>query len=108
MLYRACDVVVVPSIWAEPFGLVVLEAMASGTCVVASAVGGLPEVIDDRRTGLLVKAGDPVALAQAINEVLADDSLKRSLERAAAENLARKFTWDRLVGEVEALMQRSS
>jgi spore coat protein SA len=108
MLYRACDIVVVPSIWAEPFGLVVLEAMASGTCVVASAVGGLPEVIDDRRTGLLVKAGDPVALAQAINEVLADNSLKRSLERAAAENLARKFTWDRLVGEVEALMQRSS
>ncbi len=106
-LYRTCDVVAVPSIWPEPFGLVVLEAMASGTCVVASAVGGLPEVIEDRRTGLLVPAADPDALAAAICAVLADPALKSSLERAAAQAVARKFTWERLVGEVEALMQPS-
>jgi spore coat protein SA len=106
-LYRACDVVAVPSVWPEPFGLVVLEAMASGTCVVASAVGGLPEVIDNGRTGVLVKPENPDALADAIIGVLSDPSLKGSLERAAAETLARKFTWERLVGEVEALMQPS-
>jgi spore coat protein SA len=107
-LYRACDVVVVPSIWPEPFGLVVLEAMASGTCVVASAVGGLPEIIEDRRTGVLVRAGDPNALAAATREVLADPAFKRSLEQAATEVVARKFTWERLMGELEPLLLPSS
>jgi spore coat protein SA len=107
VLYRTCDIVVVPSIWPEPFGLVALEAMASGTCVVASAVGGLPEVIENRCTGVLVPAQDPQALSEAIAEILADPVLKGSLERAAAERVARKFTWERLITEVEALMQPS-
>lgn len=104
-LYRACDVVVVPSIWPEPFGLVVLEAMAAGTCVVASNVGGLPEIIDHGRTGMLVGAGDPRALADAIAELLADPDRRHSIEREARETVARRFTWDRLVGEIETHMR---
>jgi spore coat protein SA len=102
-LYSACDVVVVPSIWQEPFGLVVLEAMASGTCVVASAVGGLPEIIEHRRTGILIPAADPGALASAVCELLADLGFKRRLEEAARAAVEHRFTWSRLIDEVDAL-----
>jgi spore coat protein SA len=102
-LYSACDVVVVPSIWQEPFGLVVLEAMASGTCVVASAVGGLPEIIEHRRTGILIPAADPGALASAVCELLADTEFKRRLEQAARAAVERRFSWSQLVDEVDAL-----
>jgi spore coat protein SA len=106
-LYSACDVVVVPSLWQEPFGLVVLEAMASGTCVVASAVGGVPEIIEDQRTGVLVPPGDAHALCEAICSVLADSDFKRALEERACARVAAKFTWDRLVVELEAVFAQS-
>jgi spore coat protein SA len=102
-LYAACDVLVVPSIWQEPFGLVVLEAMASGTCVVASAVGGLPEIIEHRRTGILIPAADVGALAGAVCELLADAGFRRRLEEAARAAIERRFTWSRLIDEVDAL-----
>ena len=62
----------VPSIWDEPFGLVVIEAQARGTVVVASAVGALPELVVDGQTGYLVPPADPAALAAALGRVLAD------------------------------------
>jgi spore coat protein SA len=101
-LYCACDVVVVPSVWQEPFGLVALEAMASGTCVVASAVGGLPEIITDGQTGLLVPPDDPGALGDAVCRVLADPDYKRKLEQSATAVVATRFTWERLVEELES------
>jgi len=56
----------------EPLGIVNLEAMACSTAVVASAVGGIPEVVDDGKTGLLVPPGDEDALAAALTELVAD------------------------------------
>jgi spore coat protein SA len=102
-LYSACDIVVVPSIWQEPFGLVVLEAMASGTCVVASAVGGVPEIIEDQQTGVLVEPGNPRALCDAVCSLLADPKHKHALELAASARVAARFTWERLDGELEAV-----
>ncbi len=63
--YESCDLVVVPSRW-EGFGLVALEAMRAGKPVVATRVGGLPELVEHGQTGLLIEPDDPVALASAI------------------------------------------
>lgn len=93
------DVLVLPS-YAEPFGTVLAEAMAAGTPVVATTVGGLPEVVDDGVTGRLVPPGRPDALAQAVNEVLA----RREAMGAAARASARRFDADAYARRVEALI----
>ncbi len=67
---RTAWIQVVPSIWAEPFGLVTVEAMARGTAVVASSIGAQPEIVQHERTGILVPEGDPSSLATAIQELL--------------------------------------
>lgn len=66
--------VVVPSIWQEPLGLVVLEALACGLPVIATSVGGIPEMIIDGEHGFLVRENDPAALAAAIDRLLGDEA----------------------------------
>jgi len=90
--YTAADVVVVPSHY-EPFGLVAVEAMACGTPVVASAVGGLCYSIVDGETGLLVAPCDVEAFAEAIGGILADDTLRRRLGEAGVRRIHDHFTW---------------
>lgn len=89
--YRAADVVVVPS-RSESFGLVALEAGASGVPVVASAVGGLLNVVDDGLTGVLVEGRDPRRFAAAIDDLL-DDPARRAALGSAAAAKASRFTW---------------
>lgn len=97
----AAQIVVVPSMWPEAFGLTCLEALASGRAVVASAVGGLPDLVRDGETGLLVPPGDSVALAAAVKRLAADEALRRRLGRAGRA-LAAEYTMDRHVGAVLA------
>ncbi|CAL9284833.1 glycogen synthase [Streptomyces sp. SudanB52_2052] len=86
---------VCPSVY-EPLGIVNLEAMACGTPVVASAVGGIPEVVDDGRTGLLVPAGDgfEAGLARAMDTVLGDPETARRMGEAGRERAVGEFGWD--------------
>ncbi|MER6710246.1 glycogen synthase [Streptomyces sp. NPDC000877] len=86
---------VCPSVY-EPLGIVNLEAMACGTPVVASAVGGIPEVVDDGRTGLLVPAGDgfEAGLARAMDTVLGDPEAARRMGEAGRERAVGEFGWD--------------
>jgi glycosyltransferase involved in cell wall biosynthesis len=98
-LMRHLDVLVLPS-HQEPFGTVLAEAMAVGTPVVATRVGGLAEVVDDGITGRLVAPGDPGALAAAVLEVLRD----RDRMGAAARERARRFDRERYTERVERLL----
>jgi glycosyltransferase involved in cell wall biosynthesis len=90
-VYRMAEVVVVPSLY-EPFGLVALEAMASGTPVVASSAGGLAEIITEE-VGLLVPPGNAEALAQAIACVLDDASCSNRLAAAGRARVAAHYGW---------------
>ncbi|MDF9811222.1 glycogen synthase [Streptomyces sp. SPB162] len=92
-------VFVCPSVY-EPLGIVNLEAMACGTAVVASAVGGIPEVVEHGRTGLLVpyEEADPrgfeAALAAAVNEVVTDGARARAMGEAGRRRAVTEFGWD--------------
>ena len=96
-LYRAADVVVVPSVWPEPLSRVLLEAMRIGRPVVATAVGGTPEAVEHGVTGLLVPRRDPEALAKAVIELLLDPERRARMGRAAALRARTAFDEERLV-----------
>ncbi len=99
-LWSRAEVGVVPSLWPEPFGLVAIEAMAGGCPLVASDVGGLSEILADGR-GTLVPPGDPVALAKALSELLADPA-RRAEQAARASADVGRYDTDRIVDEIEA------
>ncbi|GHK03867.1 glycogen synthase [Streptomyces sp. NPDC003753] len=94
-LLTHATVFVCPSVY-EPLGIVNLEAMACGTAVVASRTGGIPEVVDDGRTGLLVDVDDGFEehLARALDAVLADPVAARRMGEAGRERAAGEFGWD--------------
>jgi starch synthase len=91
-----------PSLY-EPLGIVNLEAMACGTAVVGSRVGGIPEVVDDGTTGLLVPADDPPALAQALNTVVGDPALAGSMGQAGRDRAVSEFGWRTVAEQTAAL-----
>jgi len=91
-LYSHAAVFVCPSVY-EPFGLINLEAMACETPVVASAVGGILEVVEDGKTGLLVPPGHPEELAAALGRVLDNPALGRSLGQAGRRRVEAQFSW---------------
>lgn len=102
-VYRAADVVVVPS-RTESFGLVALEAAASGVPVVASDVGGLRTVVRDGETGILVPAGDVAAFGRAIVSLLVDPEQILAM-RTAALRYARLFDWRRAAAGLLAVYE---
>ena len=100
--YDALDVVVHAS-FGEPFGLVLVEAMALGKPLVATGVGGPLEIVEDGTSGLLVPPGDPERLAEAVERILADPGLASTLSRGAAER-AKAFTEERMAEEFADLL----
>jgi glycosyltransferase involved in cell wall biosynthesis len=93
------SVVVVPSLWPEPFGIVGIEALAAGRPVVASATGGIVDWLDDA-VGLPVRPGDPQELARALNALLSDPERQRAMGVAGRKLVAERFSAER---HVEAL-----
>ena len=91
-LYSHAAVFVCPSVY-EPFGIINLEAMACETPVVASAVGGILEVVEDGKTGLLVPPARPDDLASAIRRLLDDRDLARVMGRAGRQRVEERFSW---------------
>ncbi len=100
--YERAAAVVVPSL-GEGFGMVALEAAERGRAVIASAVGGLSEIVDDGRTGRLVPPADPTALAAAIVELGSEPERVAALGRAARERALQQFSLDRCADRIDAL-----
>ena len=109
--YERAAVVAVPS-RREGFGVVCAEAMAHGRPVVASAVGGLVDLVVDDETGLLVEPGDVDALRTALRRLLDDEELRRRLGAAGRERVRERFSWERVtdltVAAYEDVMRASS
>jgi alpha-maltose-1-phosphate synthase len=101
-LYSHARVFCCPSVY-EPFGIINLEAMGCGCPVVATAVGGILEVVVDGETGLLVPPSKPDALAAALNQVLADPELGRRMGAAGRARVEAHFSWDRVAASTAAL-----
>ena len=104
-VYSAGDVFVAPSVWPEPFSLVCLEAMSCGRPIVASRIGGLPEVVTEQ-SGRLFNPGDIAGCARAIEELRADAALRRALGQAALRR-SQMYTWANAAEMVDGLYQRA-
>jgi glycosyltransferase involved in cell wall biosynthesis len=110
-LFRAADVVVVPSLWEEAFGLVAVEGMAAGAAVVVSDAGGLGEVVGD--TGLVVPRGDVAALRRGLERLVRSPEERTRLGADASRRAAARFTLDRMIAQhvdaaVELLREASA
>lgn len=98
--FKRCTVTVVPSLMPEAFGLVALEAMSASRPVIASDIGGLPDIIRDDEDGILVEPGDVEALRAALARILTDSALRARL-RVAATRRAGEFAAEVVVPQVE-------
>jgi glycosyltransferase involved in cell wall biosynthesis len=104
--YRRANVLVAPSVLPEPFGLPLVEAMASGIPVIATRGGNSPSLIEDGVTGFLVERNDVAALARAIHEVLANPALAARMGHAAREAAVKRFGWQDSVARLEEVYTR--
>jgi glycosyltransferase involved in cell wall biosynthesis len=111
--YAVADVFALPSVFdarqdTEGLGVVLLEAMNYSVPVVASEIGGIPDIVQHERTGLLVPPGDEGALASALTRVLTDRRLSERLGAGALRALRESFSWERIVDRWEALYRRAA
>lgn len=100
----AADIFVLPTL-SESFGIVNLEAMAAGLPVVASRVGGLPEIIEEGENGFLVEPKKPEQIADRVLMLLSDAGLRQNMAQSN-RNKARRYSWQNTVGQLEALYRR--
>ncbi len=103
-LFKGCAFFALPS-RQEPFGIVNLEAMAASKAVVATRVGGVPEIVQEGQTGLLVPPDDPDALAAALTRLATDSALRCRLADAGRER-AQQFTWSAIAGQYLEVYRR--
>ncbi len=105
-LLRSADLMIDVS-WYEPFGMASLEAMACGTPVIASAIGGHLDTVVDGTTGLLVTPGQPKALARRVRKLLGNPMLLEGFGIAAADRAQARYSWERIGRETIALYTRT-
>lgn len=105
-LTLSSDALVVPSVY-EPFGIVALEGMAAGVPVVASNVGGLAEIIEHDRTGVLVYAGDPDSIAWGVSRILSDPTYAHWLVENAKRKIRDTYSWDAVARRTVEVYEKS-
>jgi glycosyltransferase involved in cell wall biosynthesis len=98
--YRRADLFAFPSAWNEPFGIPIIEAMACEKPVVATRGGGIPEIIEHEKTGLLVERGNPDELSKAICRLIENESLRSEMGEAGRRRVLERFSWDRIASDL--------
>ncbi|AGN00938.1 group 1 glycosyl transferase [Salinarchaeum sp. Harcht-Bsk1] len=104
-VYDAMDALVLPS-YTEGLPRVVLEAQAMATPVIASRVGGVPEVVEDGETGFLYEPGDAVGLSDAIDQVASGEDLRRRIGQRGRANVVEKWSWVQLYDRYEKFLKQ--
>ncbi|HEY5544269.1 MAG TPA: glycosyltransferase family 4 protein [Candidatus Binatia bacterium] len=109
-LYQTCDLVVLPALATpddvEGFGIVLLEAAAAGKPVVATRAGGIPDAVEQGKSGVLVDAGDYQALRQATVDLLRDEKKRLMMGAYARQQLREHFTWEKILPLYERALER--
>ena len=104
--YRSARMLVVPSRWPEPFGMVGIEAMARGRPVVAFANGGIPDWLDHGKTGFLVPPTDTKLMASRIQELLDDTSLAARMGQEGATHVQNSFSHQAFLDQIKLQMDQ--
>lgn len=106
--YRRATALIFPSVWNEPSGNSTVEAAACGLPVISTYSGGIPEYVEDGRTGLLAPRGDARKLAQAISRVIDDPALARAMGEAGRQRVLERFTWEMSARQLVHLIESVS
>ncbi|HEY6922603.1 MAG TPA: glycosyltransferase family 4 protein, partial [Steroidobacteraceae bacterium] len=106
--FGGAGIFVFPSLWHEPFGIPVIEAMAAGLPVVATRGGALPEIVVEGETGFLVERGDVQGLRSAIARLLANPALRAKMGAAGRQRVKELFTWERCLDRLQELYTLSA
>lgn len=104
--YERANVYVSPSVWEEPLGLTILEAMAAGTPVVATKKGGMVSIIRDGENGFFIRARNSKEIAEKVNMLLANDALREQAANRARKTVEEKFTWEKIAGQFEEIYKK--
>ena len=98
--WKRCCIALVPSIWIEPFGIVVIESMSAGRPLIASRIGGIPDIVNHGESGLLVSPGDVESLRQAIEHLLDNPDLREQMGKAS-ERRSAEFRASMVIPRIE-------
>ena len=104
--FRQADIFIFPSICQEAFGMPIAEAMVAGVPVVATQTGAFPELVEDGKTGMLVKRSDADALAEAILKLIADEQLRKSMAKVGRERAVDLFSFEKIADELFSEYER--
>jgi len=96
-IYSEMDICVVPSVWDEPFGIVALEAMATGNPVIASNIGGLKTTIIHNKTGYLFPPNEDEILINYLDQLLTNDNLRKEMGNNAQQHVINNYTWGKII-----------
>ena len=105
-LYSRADVFVAPSIWDEPLGLVVLEAMACETPVIVTRKGGIPLAVKEGKNGLFIRSKKVNDLAEKVNYLLANDKKRIAMGQRARDIAVKRFSWEIIAGKFNRMYER--
>lgn len=103
--YERAKLYVSPSVWDEPLGLTILEALAANTTVIATRKGGVTSIITDGVNGALIRARNSKEIARVVNELLLDDVLRKKLRDVGYKTVVEKFAWEKIAQRFEKLYE---